>query len=346
MVNILTILVECGVANKIKSKQTINADEMQALITQVENEYGISRQYSQDAILVWAATFDITVSVIKTSTTDNSLQEIIEPIKSKPAVYVQGNAADYSITQKTDGYYITQFNSFEDNVMIIPSMIDGKQIVGIGEKAFEGCSLVREIKISEGIEIIESNAFASCRLLSTVTLPSTLQRIEKSAFSGTRIKRIELPQSVKYVGEWCFSMCTELEEIIFGDKVTEIEENTFWHCENLSNVKLPAGLQRIKSNAFCLCFKLKTIRIPMGTQIIESDAFAYSSLTSIYIPPTVTTMGNPNNIKDHYNTKHKSFGVDDVFGKSTWALTIYCTAGSVAMEYARKNNIKCARGQF
>ena len=63
MVNILTILFECGVANRIKTKKSIDANEMQALIAQAENEYGISGLYSQEAILVWAAAFDVTASV-------------------------------------------------------------------------------------------------------------------------------------------------------------------------------------------------------------------------------------------------------------------------------------------
>ena len=64
-VNILTILFECGVANKIKLKKRIDANDMQGLIAQIENEYGISAQYSQDAILIWAAAFDVSAVRIK-----------------------------------------------------------------------------------------------------------------------------------------------------------------------------------------------------------------------------------------------------------------------------------------
>lgn len=71
LLNILTILFECGVAYKIKEKKTIDAKEMQGLISQIENEYGISGRYSQEAILVWATAFDVTASAIKTEATSN-----------------------------------------------------------------------------------------------------------------------------------------------------------------------------------------------------------------------------------------------------------------------------------
>ena len=54
MVNILTILFECGIADKIKTKKNIDSKEMQSFIMYVENEYGISEQYLQEAILIWA----------------------------------------------------------------------------------------------------------------------------------------------------------------------------------------------------------------------------------------------------------------------------------------------------
>ena len=59
IINILAILFECGIANKIKEKKILDSDEMQEFIMQIENEYGISKQYSQDAILIWASAFDV-----------------------------------------------------------------------------------------------------------------------------------------------------------------------------------------------------------------------------------------------------------------------------------------------
>ena len=51
-INILTILFECGIAQKIKNKPVLGEYDFQALLSQIENEYGIVPKlvYPPDAI--------------------------------------------------------------------------------------------------------------------------------------------------------------------------------------------------------------------------------------------------------------------------------------------------------
>lgn len=343
-VNILTILFECGVANKIKVKKSIDANEMQGLIAQIENEYGISGQYSQDAILVWAAAFDVTASAVKIQTPITSPKGLAKPIEQKPVVYVQGDVDDYDVVQKADGYYITHFNGFEEEDMTIPSLIDGKKIKGIAKDAFKGCITVKRIRISEGIEIIENSAFKKCESLEEFTFPDTLRRIGSiskeygiGAFFFTNLKTVILPQNVEFLGPYSFGFCSKLRKVEMPDKITAIYESTFSHCKSLPDIKLPSGLIKIEQRAFENCSSLREVHIPVGTQLIGSKAFDGTSLTGIYIPPTVTKIEEESTM---------SILGDSVFGRNSRNLTIYCAAGSAAMDYARKNNIKCAKAQF
>lgn len=139
-VNILTILFECGVANKIKLKKRIDANEIQGLIVQIENEYGISAQYAQEAILIWASAFDVSAEKINlcaslpTTPLDKNRQAVAPlvnadsaytPIQEQQATYsTTGNSSDYNIVMKNGGYYISRFNGFEEEEMIIPNKID------------------------------------------------------------------------------------------------------------------------------------------------------------------------------------------------------------------------------
>lgn len=344
MVNILTILFECGVANRIKTKKSIDANEMQALIALIENEYGISGEYSQEAILVWAAAFDVTAFAIKTAPPTTSAHETSNPIESKPIVYVQGEVDDYEVIQKPDGYYITHFNGFEEEDMTIPSLIDGKKIKGIAVDAFKGCVLVKKLCVSEGIEVIENSAFKECKALEEVILPDTLQTIgSKSseygigAFFNTNLKTVIIPPSVKFIGPYSFSFCSNLRKVDMSDKITTIPKSAFSFCRNLMEIRLPSGLLKIEENAFEDCSSLIKVHVPMGTQVIEKNAFKGTRMTEIYIPPTVAKMGEEST---------RSILGDSVFGFNPRNLTIYCVAGSVAMDYARKNNIKCAKAQF
>ena len=340
MVNILTILFECGVANKIKAKKIISPNDMQSLLTQVENDYGISAQYSQSAILIWAAAYDITASTVNTQDTATSSKEATTTVYDVPPEYVEGDIDDYDVIEKADGYYITHFNGFEEEEMTIPSLINGKKIRGIGKEAFKGCLTVKAIHISEGIKIIEDGAFLSCNALESVSLPNTLHQIgsiskSKSAgvFAKTNIRSITIPQNTVFLGSYAFADCGNLQNIKLSEKITTIHENTFLFCSKLSDIKLPKQLLKIEEGAFEFCSSLHEVHIPLGTQVIERDAFYGTDLTSIYIPPTVTKIGDGvtnSTLGTNYNNR----------------LIVYCTAGSAAMEYARKNNIKCAKAQF
>ena len=332
MGNILTILLECGVASKIKAKKNIDANEMQMLIAQLENEYGISGQYSQDAILIWAAAFGVTASAIKLNTPETASSNNTDATVPKPVVYVQGDIDDYNIVQKADGYYITQFNGFEEDEMTIPSMIDGKAIIGIAQDAFKGCVAVKRVVVSEGIEIIENKAFKDCKSLENILLPNTLKRIgsddakeRDGAFACTNLRSILIPNTTEYVGPYTFASCENLQQVQMSDNIIAIEKGTFYYCHRLRDVTLPKELLVIEEDAFTLCLGLKEIRIPIGTQELKKCAFANTKMSAIHVPPTVTKIG--------------------------WCAfvnspTVYCVAGSAAMEFARQNNMKCAKAQF
>lgn len=349
-VNVLTSLFECGVTNKIKAKKYIDANEMHALIAQIENEYGISGQYSQEAIMIWAAAFGVTASAVKVQSSPTTSNELSKPDEQKSVEYVQGDVDDYDITQKADGYYITHFNGFEEENMVIPSLIAGKRIIGIAQDAFKGCVTVKQVRISEGIEVIENCAFKDCKALEKVDLPTTLRKIGSQssdygigAFQYTGLKSITIPQSVDFIGPCTFQGCFHLRKVTLPDGIKTICRDTFDYCSELTTIDLPRGLQKIEKNAFRECKRLAEIRIPVGTQIIEEDAFAKTSLTTVYIPPTVVQIG----CQDPNSYTVRMMG-DGTFGYNAFrkTLTVYCAAGSVAMEYARKNNFKCAKAQF
>ncbi len=64
----------------------------------------------------------------------------------------------------------------------------------LGTGCFEGCGLLREIVIPEGVSVIGANAFHNCAALESVTLPRSLHAIRSGAFSGcARLKTLEAP---------------------------------------------------------------------------------------------------------------------------------------------------------
>ena len=72
----------------------------------------------------------------------------------------------------------------ESNVSItIPSIIDGFEVVGIGESAFSS-NTTKSVMISDGIEYIDWFAFSGCGALSSITIPESVTRIGYGAFDG------------------------------------------------------------------------------------------------------------------------------------------------------------------
>jgi hypothetical protein len=203
---------------------------------------------------------------------------------------------------------------------------------------------VKKVYVSEGLLTIEGGAFKDCKSLESISLPDTLLRIGspsstgyEGAFEGTGLHSINIPENVYYLGPCSFFNCTNLASVNLSDKISKMNRGTFQACSSLSTIRLPAHLRTIEEDVFAGCKNLRDIHIPMGTQIICKNAFRRTLFTSIYIPPTVKQIGE----------KTSEVGTnDETLGYITPHLTVYCTAGSVAMEYARMNKIKCAKATF
>ena len=77
---------------------------------------------------------------------------------------------------------ITAINS-DEQAIIIPALIDGYQVSGIGSEALSSSS-VRTIVISDGIEKLDWFAFRNCTGLSSVTIPASVTSIGYGAFDN------------------------------------------------------------------------------------------------------------------------------------------------------------------
>lgn len=128
---------------------------------------------------------------------------------------------------------ITDYNG-TDEIVVIPSEIDGKSVASIDYHAFYNCTVLKHIIISEGVTDILGDhdcyygAFNSCENLETVSLPSTLKSIGNGAFDGCRsLTGITIPSGVTSIGKWAFFGCVSLKNLTIPDSVTQIGEEAF-----------------------------------------------------------------------------------------------------------------------
>lgn len=116
---------------------------------------------------------------------------------------------------------------------------------------FKGSKKIRSISIPNTITNISYNAFENCTFLTEVYLSEGLTAIGGNAFEGcTQLKRILIPESLKSMGEEAFKNCTSLESITFPKGMTHISRRLLKNCMSLSSVYLPPELIDIHPFAF------------------------------------------------------------------------------------------------
>lgn len=184
-------------------------------------------------------------------------------------------------------------------------------------------------------------------------------RLRKGAFEDTRISSIVLPTALSYLGEATFKRCNCLKQIDIPNGVNEIKDYTFYGCKSLKTVVFPDHLVSIGSSAFSNC-GLETIVLPNSVRTLGSSVFSdckvlsrvqlneglktigdsafknCEKMTKIVIPSTVTSIGKELfNITGWYQPSDRRRNGWSTNSKNT-KVKFYCYAGSMAIEYARK----------
>ncbi len=104
----------------------------------------------------------------------------------------------------------------------------------------------------------------------TIGTPSyTVDSIAPNALSGVDIYTLELPNTIKGIGDAAFK-----------------------NCSNLMSVNIPTALDSIRNNVFEGCLALTSIKIPTNVKKIGYQAFCNSGLSEITIPATIEKMSN------------------------------------------------------
>lgn len=191
-------------------------------------------------------------------------------------------------------------DTYETDISVDNTELEGIPIVGIGENA-----LYNDTKIN------------------SLSLPSSIERVKRGAFwKASNLKNVTFAdkgKGLKTIGMYAFADCSSLESIdLSNSSITEIPENAFSNCTSLKTVKLPSTVTKIADDAFADCKKLEEIQGLSNCKISEigKDAFAgcYNlktfdissatitslpdticsnmyALTSIHLPKTLASIG-------------------------------------------------------
>ncbi|MBN2651847.1 MAG: leucine-rich repeat domain-containing protein [Spirochaetales bacterium] len=130
-----------------------------------------------------------------------------------------------------------------------------------------------------------------------IVIPSEIDGIPviaigDKAFINKSIQSIEMPNSVKAIGERAFFGCSSLEEVVLSDNIEEIGDEAFLACGSLKTIKLPDKLKKIPNDMFTNCFLLESVELPAQLEEIGDFAFLTCKLLkSIVMPDSVKLIG-------------------------------------------------------
>ncbi len=135
-------------------------------------------------------------------------------------------------------------------------------VTTIGGYAFEGCSSLTSITISESTSVIGERAFGDCSSLTSVSIPNSISEIGSGAFQCcSGLTSVTIPNSVTRINGWIFNGCSKLTSIIIPNSVTEISYSAFENCSGLTSVTIGNSVTKIANFAFSGCYSLQTIDV-------------------------------------------------------------------------------------
>lgn len=153
------------------------------------------------------------------------------------------------------------------------------------EHMFRGYELLEEVKLPEGLEIIESGCFSYCTSLKFIDFPSCLRVIDNHAFFKCQaLEDIDLPDDLEYLGAFAFAECELLSKVIVPSELDALQHNCFSHCHKLCSLDLNNGVERIGQYAF-MYTQIRNARIPSSVTEVETGAFSHCErLLSLEVP--------------------------------------------------------------
>ena len=222
-------------------------------------------------------------------------------------------AEDFEYAASGTGYIISKYNG-SDSEVDIPATYNDKNVLGIGEGAFEGNEKVEKIHLlRNGAYTLGARAFKGCTNLTTlnwkgsgatsfitdsrVYIP-TINAIPESAFEGcTSITTVACRYANKIVyGTNSFKDCTSLISLSIYSR--DIGESAFENCplstsvtfnSGSANVNIAIGAKAFKNTNLTSITLSATTNYTIAISSIGESAFeGCASLTSISVPITLS----------------------------------------------------------
>ncbi len=136
------------------------------------------------------------------------------------------------------GYiYVSGIGTCTDTDIVIPDKYGAFYVDRIAKSAFDGCSSITSVRISDKITRIDDFAFFNCPNLTSVNIGNGVTEIMYRVFGYcSNLTSVTIGNSITHIGNFAFEHCSSLTSITIPNNVTNIGEGAFEGCTNLTDI--------------------------------------------------------------------------------------------------------------
>lgn len=190
-----------------------------------------------------------------------------------------------NVTSRDDEKHYTQM--FPDSLLDIPSEVnyDGSAyaVKGIEKGAFVKHTGIKRVVIHNGVEEIQDNCFSGCANIQEINIPASVRILGNDLFAFCiSLKRICVNKKNIYFDsrEDCNAIIRKRDNsLIYGCKATvipstikSINTHAYYGCM-IEKVMIPEGVEHLYPLSFSSCPILRDIYIPSSMDTIDCQSF-------------------------------------------------------------------------
>lgn len=153
-------------------------------------------------------------------------------------------------------------------------------VVRIYDRAFEYCTDLKTLVLSEKTTSYGDDIFEGCNSLNYVEIPGAATTCVsfRNCYS---LDKVKILSGVKFIPDRCFENCSALKEIEIPSTVVSIGDYAFQGCSSLKSVSVPASVYTIGDYAFYCCSALETAEILSTKVKINTKKYPFTNCPSL-----------------------------------------------------------------